>query len=242
MGFHCVWIHTLLFPPGSWGDPRTVWVSLIFPHSFFKYCQESFQCNPKGTGYWGNSLRFVSDMQVYSEHPSRTQTRQRAPTSPLAHFYQEDIQINYAFLPGTELLFTFSSKALSSKTHDLSFTTYSLTRREEDFLKIDCMKLDFPSSPKDIFKCWLFTLTEQKPWLLYTTPNHNNILTFGWLSEKQVLCRYAVFRLNLLFVYIVITALSIRLTGLIPGSIRHRLYPFTEWHGLSLEEGQRKFR
>lgn len=20
MGFHCVWIHTLLFPPGSWGD------------------------------------------------------------------------------------------------------------------------------------------------------------------------------------------------------------------------------
>lgn len=46
------------------------------------------------------------------------------------------------------------------------------------------------------------------------------------------------FCLNLLFAYIVITGLSIRFIGLIPGFIRHRLYPFTEWQWLSLEETQ----
>lgn len=60
MGFRCVWIHMLLFPPGSWRDslgiPKTVWASLTSPHPFFKYCHESCHCNSKGTGYWGKSL------------------------------------------------------------------------------------------------------------------------------------------------------------------------------------------
>lgn len=55
--------------------------------------------------------------------------------------------MNYAFLPGVEVLLHL---ALSPSLARLKF--YIFLDWEEDFL-MGFMKLDFPSSPKDIFNC-----------------------------------------------------------------------------------------
>lgn len=83
---------------------------------------------------------------MYSENPSRTQTCQRAL---LLHWptFSKNIQMNYAFLPGVEVLLHL---ALSPSPARLKF--YIFLDWEEDFL-MGFMKLDFPSSPKDSFNC-----------------------------------------------------------------------------------------
>lgn len=54
--------------------------------------------------------------------------------------------MNYAFLPGIELLLHLALSPSLARLMTLSFT-FSLTGREEDFL-VGIMELDCPSSPK----------------------------------------------------------------------------------------------
>jgi hypothetical protein len=63
----------------------------------------------------------------FGEHPSRD-----APKEPLflcypPVFLERDMQLDYAFLPGTEPISRFSCKSLFTKIHDIIFTTFSLT-------------------------------------------------------------------------------------------------------------------
>lgn len=144
------------------------WVSLIFPHSFFKHRQESFHCNSKWTGYWGGPL--LGLLWTYRCTVKTHQGLRPAREPLLLHwptFSKKTSRWTMHFflaLRGTLHLALSPSPA--------RFKFYIFLDWEEDFL-MGFMKLDFPSSPKDIFNCWHFTLTEQKPWLLCTTPDHN---------------------------------------------------------------------